>query len=106
VGKVLSHAGYLVSTAATGEEALKIAPTIDRLDLLFTDMVMPGMGGLELIRTLTADRPEVRVICASGYTDEAIFKGGAGETLPPYLSKPFTAEALLALVRTVLDGAT
>ena len=59
MGKVLSQAGYVVSTAATGEEALRVAPTIDRLDLLFTDMVMPGMSGLELIHTLTTDRPDL-----------------------------------------------
>jgi PAS domain S-box-containing protein len=104
VERVLSHAGYQVHTAANGEEALRLAATLDRLDLLFTDMVMPGMGGPELIEALTAERPHLRTICASGYTDNAVFRDGAAISQRPYLSKPFTAEALLALVRQVLDG--
>ena len=104
VERVLSHAGYQVHTAANGEEALRLAATLDRLDLLFTDMVMPGMGGSELIEALTAERPDLRTICASGYTDDAVFRDGAARSQLPYLSKPFTAEALLALVRQVLDG--
>jgi len=104
VERVLSHAGYQVHTAANGEEALRLAATLGRLDLLFTDMVMPGMGGPELIEALTAERPHLRTICASGYTDNAVFRDGAGGSQLPYLSKPFTAEALLTLVRQVLDG--
>jgi PAS domain S-box-containing protein len=104
VERVLSHAGYQVHTAANGEEALRLAATLDRLDLLFTDMVMPGMGGSELIEALTAERPRLRTICASGYTDNAVFRDGAAISQLPYLSKPFTAEALLALVRQVLDA--
>src|SRR5664280_336429 len=64
----------------------------------------PGMGGPELIEALTAERPHLRTICASGYTDNAVFRDGAGGSQLPYLSKPFTAEALLTLVRQVLDG--
>jgi PAS domain S-box-containing protein len=104
VERVLSNAGYRVHTAANGEEAVRLAATLDRLDLLFTDMVMPGMGGPELIEALTAQRPHLRTICASGYTDNAVFRDGAATSQLPYLSKPFTAEALLALVRQVLDG--
>jgi CheY-like chemotaxis protein len=104
VERVLSRAGYRVHTAANGEEALRLAATLDGLDLLFTDMVMPGMGGPELIEALTAERPRLRTICASGYTDNAVFRDGAAISQLPYLSKPFTAEALLALVRQVLDG--
>jgi len=65
---------------------------------------MPGMGGSELIEALTAERPRLRTICASGYTDNAVFRDGAAISQLPYLSKPFTAEALLALVRQVLDA--
>ncbi len=106
VERVLSRAGYRVHTAANGEEALQLAQTLDRLDLLFTDMVMPGMGGPELVEALTAERPDMRTICASGYTDDAFFQESAARPPLPYLSKPFTAEALLALVREVLDGPT
>ena len=102
VERVLSNAGYQVHATANGEEALRLAPTLDRLDLLFTDMVMPGLGGTELIEALTAQRPGLRTIRASGYTD-AIFRDGSERSTLPYLAKPFTAEALLAIVRQVLD---
>jgi signal transduction histidine kinase/ActR/RegA family two-component response regulator len=104
VQRVLRNAGYQVHAAANGEEALGLAATLDRLDLLFTDMVMPGVGGPELIEALTAERPDLRTICASGYTDGAVLRDGAALSSTPYLSKPFTADALLALVRQVLDG--
>jgi CheY-like chemotaxis protein len=103
VERVLQRAGYQVYVAANGEEALRLAPTIERIDLLFTDMVMPGLGGPELIEALTASRPDLPTICASGYTNDAGFLDSAGRSPIPYLSKPFTAEALLLLVRRVLD---
>jgi DNA-binding NtrC family response regulator len=65
-------------------------------------MVMPGLGGPELIEALTTQRPGLRTIRASGYTD-AIFRDGSERSTLPYLAKPFTAEALLAIVRQVLD---
>jgi PAS domain S-box-containing protein len=103
IERVLSRAGYRVHTAANGEEALRLAPSLDRIDLIFTDMIMPGVGGPELIDALTAARPGLRAICASGYTDHAVFRGEPSSSRLPYLSKPFTAEALLTLVRRVLD---
>ena len=104
VERVLTHAGYRVLTAANGAEALALARSLDHVDLLFTDMVMPGMRGPELAKELAAERPGLRTIYASGYTDDAMFRSQAAEGPPPYVAKPFTAEVLLARVREVLDG--
>jgi CheY-like chemotaxis protein len=104
VERVLSGAGYRVLVAANGRRALEISRAQAHIDLLFTDMVMPGMSGPDLAERLTATHPEVRVLYASGYTDDAIVRGdGAGASVP-YVPKPFAAEVLLSRVREVLDG--
>ncbi len=104
VERVLTRAGYRVLTAANGDEALAMARTLERVDLLFTDMVMPGMRGPELAKALLAERPDLRTIYASGYTDDAMFRSHTARLPVPYVAKPFTAEVLLARVREVLDG--
>jgi PAS domain S-box-containing protein len=103
IERVLKSAGYRVYVAANGHEALAMAPTLPHLDLLLTDVVMPGMSGVDLARQLTRARPDLRVILASGYTGDSLIRVGARETVP-YLDKPFTAETLLVRVRQVLDG--
>ena len=75
VERVLSRAGYRVLSAANGQDALALAKTLPHVDLLFTDMVMPGLGGIELSRLLTAIHPDVRTLYASGYSDEALAQG-------------------------------
>jgi two-component system cell cycle sensor histidine kinase/response regulator CckA len=103
VERVLSRAGYRVLAAANGQEALAMARTLPHVDLLFTDMVMPGMGGPELSRLLTAIHPRVRTLFASGYSDEALAKGFGSDGQVPYLAKPFTADQLLVRIRGALD---
>ncbi len=103
VERVLRGAGYRVFVASNGHEALAMAQTLPHLDLLLTDVVMPGMGGADLARQLTASRPDLRVIFASGYSGDSLVRIGVREGRFPYLDKPFTAEALLARVRQVLD---
>jgi CheY-like chemotaxis protein len=105
VVRVLRQAGYRVLHASNGQEALALAEPVPSLDLLFTDMVMPGMSGPELIEKLEAVRPGVRTLLASGYAGEALDLEATGEVPGPYLPKPFTAEALLARVRLALDAA-
>ncbi len=103
IERVLSRAGYRVHAAPNAQEALGIAKTLAHVDLLFTDMVMPGMGGPELARLLTAIHPDVRTLYASGYSEEALAQDFGKEGRVPYLAKPFTTEAVLARVREVLD---
>jgi PAS domain S-box-containing protein len=102
IERVLKSAGYRVYVTANGHEALALAPTLPHLDLLLTDVVMPGMSGVDLARQLTLARPDLRVIFASGYTGDSLIRAGARETVP-FLDKPFTAETLLLRVREVLD---
>jgi CheY-like chemotaxis protein len=104
VERVLSVAGYRVLTAPGGAEALALAKTRHDLDLLFTDVVMPGMSGVQLAAKVAKIHPGLPVIFASGYSEEG-FLHGAGEDRFPYLPKPFTSNELLAQVREVLDGA-
>ncbi len=104
VERVLGRAGYRVLGAPNGHEALETGRTLSHLDLLFTDMVMPGMGGPELAKLLTAIHPDVRTLYASGYSDEALAQGFGSDGQVPYLAKPFTTDTLLARVREVLES--
>jgi CheY-like chemotaxis protein len=104
VERVLIRAGYRVLAAANGQDALALAKTLPHVDLLFTDMVMPGLSGPELAKLLTAIHPGVRTLYASGYSDEALNLGFANEGRVPYLAKPFSTDGLLTRIREVLDS--
>jgi PAS domain S-box-containing protein len=104
--EVLSGSGYRVLVAASGAEALRISRAHSgALDLLLTDVVMPGMGGREVATLLGAERPGLRVLFASGYTAEAIARQGVLEPGTDLIHKPFTPDALLHRVRERLDRA-
>ncbi|MBA2474404.1 MAG: PAS domain S-box protein, partial [Actinobacteria bacterium] len=102
---VLAGNGYTVLAAASGTEALTLAGGhAEPIDLLLSDLVMPGLGGRAVYAGLRQARPSVRVLYMSGYTAEAILGGGDGEGDPPLLEKPFTSNELLLAVRSTLDG--
>ncbi len=102
---VLERAGYEVLHARDGAEALAIAASRGgRIDLLLTDVVMPQMSGPELARRLAAARPEIRVLCVSGYTDDEVLERGPDDVAIAFLQKPVTPETLKLKVREVLDG--
>ncbi len=101
---VLQRSGYQVIEASNGEEALSLArEQPGEIQLLVTDMVMPGMGGRQVAEALEQQRPGVRVLYLSGYTENAIVQRGSLGSELPFLQKPFTMEALLRKVRQVLD---
>jgi PAS domain S-box-containing protein len=101
--EILRGYGYKVLAAAGGREALEMVETSgETVDLLLTDVVMPGMNGKTLAERLTASRPGLKVILMSGYADEAIGHRGAHEAGWAYLPKPFPPQALVAKVREVL----
>jgi PAS domain S-box-containing protein len=101
--RVLEGTGYAVLEAATGEEALAIANLPDqRIDLVVTDVVMPGMSGQELSAKLRAQRPGLPILYVSGYSEEAITQHGQLLPNTVFLQKPFSPAALVVKVREVL----
>ena len=103
--EVLTGLGYRVLTAADGKEALEQARNCGGpLDLLVTDVVMPGLNGAEVAVRLRALRPGVKVLYMSGYPEAVIVGHGARELDGELLRKPFTPEVLAEMVRRVLDS--
>jgi len=103
--KVLSDHGHAVLEARHGRDALLIAERYERpIDLLIADVVMPELGGGELVQQLTARRPDVKVLYISGYTNDEVVRRGVRRTEAHFLQKPFTAQELMRKVRKVLDG--
>jgi CheY-like chemotaxis protein len=103
VQRVLTGAGYRVFHAANGAKALALAAELPKLDLLFTDVVMPGMSGVQLAATLAETHPDLAVVYASGYAEEGVLRAALDDDHVPYLPKPFTADALIARIRETLD---
>jgi len=105
--RVLTESDYTVLEAGNGEEAIQVCQQHQGpLHLLLTDVVLPGgMSGRKIAERLVLLRPEVKVLCMSGYTDDAIVHHGVLEPGIAFLEKPFTPTALLQKVRRVLDEA-
>lgn len=102
---LLSQHGYRVIEAFSGEHAVAMADQHHgELDLLFTDVIMPGINGHQLYQLLQEQQPNLKVLFASGYTANIIAKHGVLEEGVNFLSKPFNLQALLTKVREVLDG--
>ncbi len=102
---VLSGCGYHVLEARNGREALDACERhAGAIQLVVTDVVMPEMGGRELVERLLRLRPELRVLYVSGYTEDAVLKRGVQMSGTPFLQKPFTPLELAHRVRDVLDA--
>jgi CheY-like chemotaxis protein len=100
---VLQRAGYTVLEANRGREALRVAAAHPGpIHLLITDVVMPEMGGRQVVAHLTATRPGLKVLYLSGHTDDAVVRHGVSEAKMAFLQKPFTIEALMNKIREVL----
>ncbi|WP_457574385.1 ATP-binding protein [Desulfolithobacter sp.] len=100
----LAPLGYTILEAATGEEAVELVQTRSpKVDLLLTDVIMPGMNGKELATRLQAVYPRLKVLFISGYTDNLIVKQGVLEPGIQLLSKPVIPSALTARLREILD---
>ena len=102
--RCLEASGYTVLQAASAEEALPIAAGhAGQLDLLLTDVIMPGASGPELARRLLEKRPGTRVLYVSGYTDTSMVSQDSLDDGAYFLQKPFTPESLARKVREILD---
>jgi two-component system, cell cycle sensor histidine kinase and response regulator CckA len=99
----LGSRGYKVLEAEDGEAGLRVADSFkERIDILITDVVMPGIGGRELAKRLLALRPGLSVLYLSGYTEDAVITQGAPSPATAFLQKPFTLQNLARKVREIL----
>jgi CheY-like chemotaxis protein len=105
VRRLLEWHGYTVLEARNGVEALQIYLGNEQaIDLVLTDLIMPEMGGRELVERLRARHPELRVLFMSGYADKLMTSNRAVRMGTAYLEKPFTAELLMQRLREVLEA--
>jgi two-component system, cell cycle sensor histidine kinase and response regulator CckA len=103
--RILTTLGYDVVVAGGGQEALLLAEACHGpIDLLLTDVVMPGMSGPSLARRLAVSHPGMKVLYLSGHTDEYIVRHHGLEPGIALLQKPFTTEILSRKIREVLDA--
>ncbi len=101
---ILKGLGYEVLEAANGDEALTVVEQAgQRIRLMLTDVIMPGMNGRELAERIAKIRPEMKVIFMSGYTDRIMSPDGVLDSSVNYLQKPFSSDQLNAKVREVLS---
>jgi two-component system cell cycle sensor histidine kinase/response regulator CckA len=101
--RLLERHGYTVLVAANADEALEIFARNGSISLLLTDVVMPGASGPELTQQLVAQRPGLRVVFMSGYTEATIVHDGVMNPGIAFLHKPFTSDSLGRKVRETLD---
>ncbi len=105
LSRILRSAGYEVLEAAHGGEALRLSEAESgTIHLLLSDVMMPGIGGKELVQRLAKTRPEIRVVLMSGYTDDEALRADLGAARYAFLQKPFTARDVLRVVRGALDA--
>jgi PAS domain S-box-containing protein len=98
--RALERAGYTVLTAGDGDDALRASRAWDNpIDVLVTDVVMPGMHGPELAYRIRRERPEIGILYISGYAEDAVATGGEFATPGAFLPKPFSSEALIRAIQ-------
>jgi len=103
--RILKSAGYRVETASNGEEALSLFETPDyAVDLVLTDVIMPGMGGPELARRLAERAPDVKILFMSGYMVDQSGPWAALQAPVHFLRKPFSKPIVMQKVREALDA--
>ena len=103
--RVLEGMDCSVLEAADGEEAMVVAAAFPgEIDVLLTDVVMPGVSGRELARRLTGERPGLKTVFMSGYTDDALLRRGVDGSGAGFLQKPFSERDLAAALASVLAG--
>jgi CheY-like chemotaxis protein len=103
VARSLARKGYRVHAVGSAEEALGLLTGPERIDLVLTDLGLPGMSGTALAERIARAHPGVRVLVTTGHIGGAASGGGEWDDSLPLLQKPFTPEALLQRIRSELD---
>ena len=100
---MLESIGFHVLVARGGSEAIELSQEYGRdIELVLTDVVMPGMSGNQLAAKLREDRPDTKFLFMSGYTDDAVLRQGIKQSAVPFLQKPFTLRAMARKIEDVL----
>jgi two-component system, cell cycle sensor histidine kinase and response regulator CckA len=103
--QILQNHSYTVLEARDGDEALRVSAGWQQpIHLMLTDVIMPQTNGHQLADRLLPERPGMKVLFMSGYTDDAGVRHSVTETARPFLQKPFTPAVLASKVREVLDN--
>lgn len=106
VARMLEGRGYRVVRASGGEEALRLANGDNgRIDLVLSDLMMPGLGGRDLVGRVRELQPTASVLYMSGYTDDAAVRRGVLDQSAAFIEKPFSSDELAGRVRELIDGA-
>ena len=104
VGELLTGFGYRVYMENDPMKALERAQQIGRIDLLITDVVMPGMNGRQLFERLSAEHPDIgKVLYMSGYTNDVFIKDGQLQEGISFIQKPFTVDAFMEKITALLE---
>jgi two-component system, cell cycle sensor histidine kinase and response regulator CckA len=103
--RIFKNRGYKVTVTGEGKEALRaFAAAPYDIDLIVTDLIMPGMSGRELVQAIHQIRPDLKALYISGYTEDEIIRRGLHDPSVAFLQKPFTADELGDRVRSLLDA--
>jgi len=103
--RALRNKGYRVLEARSGETALDVLRSEESIDVLVSDVVMPGMDGATLARLVRMERPRIQVILMSGYAEDVALGEFSGEDGIHFLPKPFSLKQLAGKVKDVLGSA-
>lgn len=106
IERALAKSGYRLLHARNGAEALDVAASCpEPIDLLVTDVLMPQIGGFELVARLRERYPHTKVLYMTGAWDDSVaVRGGLKETGDPYLLKPFTRDELLRKIHELIEN--
>jgi PAS domain S-box-containing protein len=105
IKRTLERAGYDVLEASNGEKALELAANYaEPIDVVVTDVMMPGMNGREFADAILLTHPGLGVVFMSGYTDETVSQKGLIDTTRTFLQKPFTGDQLLTAIRDLIPA--
>jgi two-component system cell cycle sensor histidine kinase/response regulator CckA len=105
VGRMLEKIGYHILEARNGEDGLLVSKAHQgHIDVLVTDLMMPGMDGRALATALSVSRPEMRIVFTSGYTDDAVLRRGLVDSAHAFVQKPFTGEQLANTIAALTES--